>query len=100
MTTEQQKQNPVIAKPVAGPTRRLRKSTFEANSDYKDRKEGTCTRAEGTVFLEKPLITRLLQRDGEYYISKDIMDRAMAKATVIRYLKHDMVILMPQYYEF
>lgn len=62
-------------------------------------KEGTGTRAEGTVFLEKPLITRLLQRDGEHYVSKDIIDRAMAKATANRYLKHDMVIFMPQYYQ-
>ncbi|KAF2914996.1 hypothetical protein DAI22_10g205700 [Oryza sativa Japonica Group] len=56
-------------------------------------KEGTGTRAEGTVFLEKPLITRLLQRDGEHYVSKDIIDRAMAKATANRYLKHDMIFL-------
>ncbi len=62
-------------------------------------KEGTGTRAEGMVFLEKPLITKLLQRDGEHYVSKDIIDRAMAKATANRYLKHDMVIFMPQYYE-
>uniref|UniRef100_A0A0D3EPZ4 Uncharacterized protein n=1 Tax=Oryza barthii TaxID=65489 RepID=A0A0D3EPZ4_9ORYZ len=54
-------------------------------------KEGTRTRAEGTVFPEKLLITRLLQRDGEHYVSKDIIDRAMAKATANRYLKHDML---------
>ncbi|KAF2933242.1 hypothetical protein DAI22_04g067200 [Oryza sativa Japonica Group] len=56
-------------------------------------KEGTGTRAEGMVFLEKPLITKLLQRDGEHYVSKDIIDRAMAKATANRYLKHDMIFL-------
>nr|CAD40355.2 OSJNBa0093P23.1 [Oryza sativa Japonica Group]CAD40448.2 OSJNBa0041M21.6 [Oryza sativa Japonica Group] len=59
----------------------------------KDMKEGTGTRAEGMVFLEKPLITKLLQRDGEHYVSKDIIDRAMAKATANRYLKHDMIFL-------
>uniref|UniRef100_A0A0D9XT86 Uncharacterized protein n=1 Tax=Leersia perrieri TaxID=77586 RepID=A0A0D9XT86_9ORYZ len=66
----------------------------------KRREDDTVTKTEGTMFLVKSIITRVLQRDGKVYIPKDIIGRAVAKSNAKNYEKYYMVILMTKYYEF
>uniref|UniRef100_A0A0D9XT87 Ubiquitin-like protease family profile domain-containing protein n=1 Tax=Leersia perrieri TaxID=77586 RepID=A0A0D9XT87_9ORYZ len=54
---------------------------------------GAVTKTEGTMFLEKSIITRVLQQDGEVYVPKDIIDRAVPKSKSKHYVKHDMIFL-------